>query len=379
MLRLRTLITYVFMVCAFALTASAQVAAVGDMPSVAGITISGETRLSKDTAGQWLQMPLTLFGASLPRRHTLTVTPELSCDTATAAFPSVVFFGRWAYYAQVRSGIDDDSNDVHAYERHVHDKNFLYARAIPFEPWMENATLTLHCSEADTCGHVIRSWQQPMPAPQQTPAATPQPTYSNFRTFRPLFAIKSNALFDLALTPNIEVEVPLGRDKRWSLMAEVWCPWYRFGHNSSGESNPYRRSDQRPTRHAYQLLNIGVEARYWFAPRRNCARPTLCGGFLGIYGSGGKYDMEFDSEGYQGEFTSIGISGGYSWPISRHWNLELSAAVGYVGGPRVHYGGEFDDTRLIYRDNKTWHYFGPTKLKVSLVWVIGKKIERLGH
>ncbi len=209
------------------------------------------------------------------------------------------------------------------------------------------------------------------PEPLGTVAAFEE-TYSQFRTFRPLFAVKSNLLFDVIAAPNLELEVAFGRDRRWSVMAEVWCPWWRLGYNAKGKSNQYYRSDQRPTKHAYQLLTVGAEARYWLAPRCSAARPYLSGAFVGLYAAGGKYDLCYDGSGYQGEFTSFGISAGYSWPVARHWNVELSAAVGYVGGPKVHYQNEFDDARLIYRSNDNLRYVGPTKLKVSLVWIIGK-------
>jgi hypothetical protein len=40
----------------------------------------------------------------------------------------------------------------------------------------------------------------------------------------------------------------------------------------------------------------------------------------------------------------------------------------------VHYENEFDDARLIYRSDDDWKsWFLPTKLKLSLVYVIGKK------
>jgi hypothetical protein len=95
---------------------------------------------------------------------------------------------------------------------------------------------------------------------------------------------------------------------------------------------------------------------------------------VGLYAAGGKYDLGRDGKGDQGQFVSIGISAGYSWPLARHWNLELSAAVGYIGGPKVHYENEFDDARLIYRSDDDWKsWFAPTKLKVSLVYIIGKK------
>ena len=201
----------------------------------------------------------------------------------------------------------------------------------------------------------------------------------SFHTFRPLFALKTNLLFDAALTPNIEVEVPFGRDSRWSIMVEDWFPWFRFSHNEKGDANPYYRSDQRPTRHSYEVWTLGAELRYWFAPRCAASRPLLSGTFLGIYAAGGKYDVEHRSEGYQGEFTSFGLTIGHSWALSRHWNLELSVSGGYVGGPQRHYEAEFDDARLIFRNKDHLRYVGPTKLKLSLAWIIGSKAKKGGE
>ena len=47
---------------------------------------------------------------------------------------------------------------------------------------------------------------------------------------RTVLALKNNLLYDLALAPNIEVEIPLNR--RWSVNAEYKCPWWL---NSSRE------------------------------------------------------------------------------------------------------------------------------------------------
>ncbi len=207
---------------------------------------------------------------------------------------------------------------------------------------------------------------------------TMEQTYSNFRTYRPLFALKTNLLFDAALAPNVELELPLGRKARWSLMAEVWCPWWRFGHNPQGERNSHYRADQRPTRTAYELLAVGGELRWWPTPRCAGAHPVLAGTFVGVYAAGGHYDLGRHGKGNQGEYTSIGLSAGYAWPLSRHFSLELSAAAGYVGGPKVHYANEFDDTHLIYRYNNRFRYLGPTKLKLSIGWLIGRKSRKGG-
>lgn len=593
------------------LSAGARLTSTGELRDVTGIVVSGDVGITHIDDELWLQMPLSLYGRKLPRRHTITVTPRLVADTDSTDFPEMIIYGRWAYYDRVRRSCDDASDAqraLHCRADHAANNIIRYARAMEYRPWMAGATLYAVCRQTDACGNIVRQWRQTLVAPTMlvsrhttttvTPApvvvqpsttrdvelqqrqgsayvdfpvnrvevvpayhdnqreldricslidslradttlamqrvtltgyASPEGSYANnerlargrvhamrdyitahcalsadmvstdyvaedwqglrayieassldgrddllrimaqsddpdrrltamasshpaayrhladsvfprlrrtdyridyvmrhtverqmphtatavapttattttgtettttavlpiadataapqaddhrMHTYRPLFALKSNILFDALLAPNIEVEVALGRRQRWSIMAEVWCPWWRFGHNSAGDANPYRRTDQRPTRHSYQLLTVGIEGRYWLAPRCDAARPTLTGAFIGVYAAGGKYDLGYDSEGRQGEFTSFGISGGYSWPISRHWNLELSAALGYIGGPQVRYQNEFDDARLIYRSHQDhWHYFGPTKAKVSFVWLIGAKSKKGG-
>jgi len=206
--------------------------------------------------------------------------------------------------------------------------------------------------------------------------SAPELTERRLRRYKPLLAVKTNLLFDAAMAPNVELEVPLGRTgkwSRWSLMAEMWFPWWRMCENEDGFYNPYLRFDQRPTRKSLEMLTGGLELRYWFWPRCNGTRPWLSGTFIGIYAAGGKYDLEWKSEGSQGEFVSAGISIGHSWAIARHWNLELSAAAGYVYTPYRYYKAEFDDTHLIYRYSNRKHLFLPTKAKISLVYILGKK------
>ena len=69
---------------------------------------------------------------------------------------------------------------------------------------------------------------------------------SHSHTCKTVLALKNNLLYDLALAPNIEVELPLG--KRWSLNVEYKCPWW----SDSG------------CNFCYQLLSGGTEARYWW-------------------------------------------------------------------------------------------------------------------
>ena len=202
-------------------------------------------------------------------------------------------------------------------------------------------TDTIYRLHADT---LSTGWQ---------PAVTPEP----YRTFRPLLAVKTNLLYDLVLAPNIEVEVPFGRDRRWSVMAEYTNPWWRWKNLD----------------YSYQIQEGGVELRRWLLPRCNGSRPWLGGLFAGVYGAIAKYDVENDGTGDQGEVWSAGATLGYSCPLNRRLNMEFSLSAGYVKGERRHYNAEFDSTHLIYKYTKNLGYFGPTKLKVSLVWIIPSK------
>jgi hypothetical protein len=164
-------------------------------------------------------------------------------------------------------------------------------------------------------------------------------------------------LYDLALAPNIEVEFPLSRAARWSVMAEYTNPWWRW-----------KKLD-----FSYQIQEGGLELRHWFSPSCAEGRPCLSGHFWGVYGAALKYDLEYDQTGNQGEIFSAGFTYGYSWPLSAHWNLELSGSLGAAFGERRHYNAEFNSTHLIYKYTKNIFYVGPTKLKFSIVYLLGKK------
>ena len=182
-------------------------------------------------------------------------------------------------------------------------------------------------------------------------------TQKRFTGYKPLLAVKTNMLYDLALAPNIEVEFPFGRNKRWSVMAEYLNPWWRLDKLN----------------YAYEIQEAGLELRRWLTPRCDGSRPWLSGLFAGLYVASAKYDLEYNGVGDQGEVWSVGVTMGYSWPIAKRWNLELSASVGYMDGKRRHYNAEFESSHLIYKETKKLRYFGPTKLKFSLVWIIPSK------
>lgn len=195
------------------------------------------------------------------------------------------------------------------------------------------------------------------------------PSFSS-RIVRPV-ALKTNLLFDAATLLNVEVEVPVAT--RFSIAGEWIFPWWL--------------SEKR--QNCLEVLSGNLEARYWFKPNYAKQDPSLgrhnplSGWFVGLYGGGGLYDLEWKREGYQGEFfIATGLSGGYVLPLKCNLSMEFSLGVGVLRTKYRHYHAEFCDihdrwhlTRQ-YSGQYTW--VGPTRAKVSLVWYPHLKLKKKG-
>ena len=190
---------------------------------------------------------------------------------------------------------------------------------------------------------------------------------------RTIFALKSNLLYDLVSWLNFSVEVPVYQDK-YSVLYYHQFPWWRWGEGN----NEY----------CVRFLSIGLEGRWWFKPMPREATPKrikrdkLMGHFLGVYAESGKWDFERKRDiCYQGEHWSAGLSYGYSMPIGKRLNLELSVSAGYAS--IVHRGFEpaEDYSELYHLPEKdgTWHYIGPTKAQVTLVIPFTVKYKKGGR
>lgn len=167
---------------------------------------------------------------------------------------------------------------------------------------------------------------------------------------RVIMAVKNNLLYDLALAPNLEIEFAIG--KRWSLNTEYKCPWWLNNQHSF----------------CYQLLSGGVEARCWLGNRQK--RDRLTGHFLGIYAEGGAYDFQLkEDKGFRGRYyAASGLTYGYTHQLATHLALEFSLGIGYLETEYRKYTSYKGD--LVWTNSGRYHFIGPTKAKVSLVWLI---------
>lgn len=186
------------------------------------------------------------------------------------------------------------------------------------------------------------------------------PNNTKSSTRRTIMAVKSNLLYDALSLINCSVEFPIG--DKFSALVYSQFPWWKWGE----ADNEY----------CVRFLSLGAEGRWWFAPRPQPAtekrqeRDRLVGHFVGVYAESGMWDFQFKSDiCRQGEFWSVGVSYGYSMPISRRLNMEFSLSVGYASIPYRGYTPS-KDYEILWRDNEDtgcWGYIGPTKAQVSLV------------
>lgn len=212
---------------------------------------------------------------------------------------------------------------------------------------------------------------EPIPEPEHLPVVLepepeiiPEPEPQKLSYIRkPLFSIGTNLLLDggvivnpLYFTPNVEVEVPLG--KHWSIWAEMTFPWWV---NSSNDR-------------AWQILKWDLGTRWYFS-RLKADDPfdILRGHHLGLDLSAGYYDIEPGHTGYQGEFVLVGLEYGYTFRLGPYVRLDLSLGAGWMGTKYRYYEGDATDAHLLYQYDGNLQWFGPVRAGVSVKVVIPYK------
>jgi hypothetical protein len=165
------------------------------------------------------------------------------------------------------------------------------------------------------------------------------------------WALKTNFLYDGILMPNLEIEYLIS--DRLSANLEGQYAWWAKTY-----SHDY-----------YQIASVSPEIRYWLS-----RKAPFRGHYVGLYYGGGLYDLEDGNKGYQGEcYLSAGLSYGYMKSLSRHLSLELGLGVGYLSTGYKTYLPI--DGRYVYQSTQHLNYIGPTKIKISLVWKLSRRVK----
>lgn len=241
------------------------------------------------------------------------------------------------------------------------------------------------------------------------PAAVPVPAEKNF-----FMAVKTNLLYDAATVPNIGVEFYL--KDNWSISAMMGFAWW-----NTKKSHLWVRDH-----------GVEIEARKWLGALAE--EKPLQGHHVGPYVMAQTYDYQLSGKlkkigiddpmkgyGYQSKVSyGAGVSYGYSLPVAKRLNIDFEIGVGFLLGR----GYEYTTNSLQYTLNqndpdgrsylltngktdaaatnvqKEWYkasapgthhspfvtpadengqswlwWVGPTKVGITLVWLIGNGNE----
>lgn len=163
--------------------------------------------------------------------------------------------------------------------------------------------------------------------------------------------LKNNIFYDVLMTPNLGIEVGLGKRTTIEL---------------TGSYNPFKSEDKQ-----WKHWLIQPEFRYWLCERFNSH-------FFGVHGLGGEYNVakvkfpiglpkDVKDFRYDGYYWGAGVTYGYHWILSRRVSLEGTLGLGYI---RYNYDKyKCTECSPILESSKK-NYFGPTKIGLNIVIVI---------
>ncbi|MCD7722251.1 MAG: DUF3575 domain-containing protein [Prevotellaceae bacterium] len=165
------------------------------------------------------------------------------------------------------------------------------------------------------------------------------------------FALKTNALYWATSTPNLGAEISAGRKNSVQVFYGL---------------NPWKSSSGKSIRH----WSLQPEYRHWFCGAYD-------GWFIGVHAMGGQFNMgniklpfgilsTLETHRYEGWYVGGGISAGYQWALSVHWNIEASIGVGY---DYIKYD-KFECGQCGVKEKSSHtNYVGPTKAAVNLIYI----------
>ena len=157
-------------------------------------------------------------------------------------------------------------------------------------------------------------------------------------------AIKTNALMDVAMTPNFGLEMVTGEHS--SIEISV------FGTHS-------------PSGLHFNLLGLQPEYRFWFNGR------PMIREYIGVSSMIAGYDMNISNYVYNGNAASLGLTGGYVFLLGKRWRLDLCGGFSFL----FFFQKQYYETDDYYVDKdisyNSWGYkLFPAKLGVSFTYII---------
>lgn len=161
------------------------------------------------------------------------------------------------------------------------------------------------------------------------------------------WAVNTNGLYWLTATPNVGLEYGFHRNLSVALHANY---------------NPFTFKDNRKMKHWL----VQPEFRYWLSE-------TYKGHFFGIHALASTYNfgnLPFGSlkdYRYEGNLFGGGFTYGHQWIVSNRVNIGAEFGLGYL---HLDYNKYYCPTCGERIDHYRSNYFGPTKVAVSIIYLL---------
>lgn len=185
---------------------------------------------------------------------------------------------------------------------------------------------------------------------------------------QPAIQLRTNALYCLAASPNVGIEIQADNGLAWQL--DYIGAWWNSYKGNRFWSN-----------YAFQ-----TELRYYMSAKRTGMPYT--GHHLGGYGQLMSYDFELGKKGIicpdLGDTWGVGISYGYTKALTPHLAIDFTLGIGYIQSHYDAYKPNFDNSWWSRTKSGTLKTVFPTKAEIALVWtintanrVVGKKTKSI--
>lgn len=177
------------------------------------------------------------------------------------------------------------------------------------------------------------------------------------------FILCTNFVLDAGLIPNVGTVVPLGQG--WALDLRYGGAWWSVPRKDFW----------------WRAYGCELAVRKYFPGKKDAGDPwrTVTGHHLGLYGQFFTYDFELGGAGQMGGTPKMnifdnpqyagGVEYGYTFPLGRNFNLDLSLGAGYAGG--LYHEYEPWEGRYVWRSTMRRFWLGPTRAEITLQWLLG--------
>jgi hypothetical protein len=174
--------------------------------------------------------------------------------------------------------------------------------------------------------------------------------------------LKTNLLYWATGTVNLSGEVAVGPKTTFDIVGTCNIPGLLYFGDKARNRKLWNWTAQ-------------PEVRFWHTEAFNR-------GFVGIHAGGGAFDAggidlplgvfpDFGKHRYEGWMAGAGVSYGWQWWVSPHWNFETTFGFGYL---YIQYNRfSAPASAVMDEKNTVHHYFGPTKIGLSFSYMFRSK------